>query len=91
MDNDQILKILKSYEKILKSRDNKPERGPVEDNYIRWGDNQLRNHALYMSQEIKSFLKLGRREKAMRWFGFLQCLMFQHCHYTIGQLCEENR
>lgn len=34
------------------------------------------SHALYMQEQIAVFLEDGRTEKAMRWLGFLQGVMW---------------
>lgn len=49
------------------------------------------NHAQFMCDEIKLYVDQGRIEKAMRWLGFLQGILFCEDLCTIGELGQMNR
>ena len=48
-------------------------------------------HLLGMIPKIGAFLDEGRREKAFRWLGFMQGVLYALGHYTIEQMAEHNR
>lgn len=47
-------------------------------------------HLLWMCQTIPLFLQEGRREKAMRWLGFLQGVCWVERIRTIEELKRDN-
>lgn len=46
-------------------------------------------HLLWMCEEILSGAVDG--EKAHRWIGFIQGVLWDDCQYTIAQMKEQNR
>ncbi len=48
-------------------------------------------HAAWMCSEIQQALDLGERERAMRWFGFTQGVLWAHGIYAVNELREQNR
>jgi hypothetical protein len=50
----------------------------------------IASHALYMQEQIAIFLETGRTEKAMRWLGFLQGVMWM-TGVPLNHLKEMNR
>ena len=48
-------------------------------------------HLLYMCESIRGFIAAGRREKAMRWLGFLQGALWVRGLATIDDMKEANR
>jgi hypothetical protein len=48
-------------------------------------------HCHGMINKMEEFLKLGKREKAMRWLCFIQCSLWSNGFYTISQLADHNR
>lgn len=51
----------------------------------------LEDHLVLMISKIRKFLVEGRREKAMRWLGFIQRVLWAEDIYTIDELKEHNR
>lgn len=58
-----------------------PKRLVGDERWVYLGWHRLVPHALFMCDEIVVLIRDGRREKAMRWLGFLQCLAL-----TLGAL-----
>jgi len=48
-------------------------------------------HIGYMLWKIPQFLKEGRKEKANRWLGFVQGVLWAKDFYTIEEMKEHNR
>jgi hypothetical protein len=53
--------------------------------------NKELSHASGMLDSIDSFMDEGRREKAFRWLGFVQGVLWVRGVYSIDQLKEHNR
>lgn len=52
---------------------------------------QAARHVLWMCAEVRTFLKEGRREKADRWLGFVQGVLWSLGHYTIDDMRSQSR
>lgn len=48
-------------------------------------------HLLYMCEQIAIFMEEGRREKAMRWLGFVQGALWSYDAASIDEMKEVNR
>lgn len=48
-------------------------------------------HALWMLDRIPEFMAAGRREKAMRWLGFVQGALWAWNYATIDEMKDDNR
>ena len=59
----QINQLIKTYAELLVSRGNEPVRNHEAPN---------EGHLLWMCEQVPQFLLCGRRDKAMRWLGFIQ-------------------
>jgi hypothetical protein len=93
MTDDKIYEVLERYSRDIAPAT--PARGPVDTDWRLWSFAMRYNHLAWIITQIREFLTTGRREKAMRWFGFLQGAMAtgrpQVNLYTIEQLAEHNR
>ena len=49
------------------------------------------DHLLSMIPTIRGFIAEGRREKAMRWLGFMQGVLWAEGIYTLHELMDHNR
>jgi len=64
-----------------------PTRKPIQ-----YDDRQdARSHLNWMCEEAQGFIRDGRRDKAMRWLGFIQGALWGMCDVTIEQMKELNR
>lgn len=54
-------------------------------------DDEASAHLLYMCNQINEFIAEDRREKAMRWLGFVQGALWQAGVFTIDELKNHNR
>jgi recombinational DNA repair protein (RecF pathway) len=48
-------------------------------------------HAAYMCDRITEFVAEGRRDKAFRWLGFLQGVLWVNGVFTLDELANHNR
>jgi hypothetical protein len=81
MTEEKLLAVLAVYEAKLKD-----PHDPCNEYY----DPQLQ-HLKGMIKEMRGFIAEGRREKVMRWLGFLQGVLWTHRVYTIDQLRGHNQ
>lgn len=49
------------------------------------------NHLRWMCQEVMVFLNEGKLEKAFRWLGFIQGVLWTECICDIEELKSDNR
>jgi hypothetical protein len=49
------------------------------------------SHLMFMCQEAQKFVDEGRVEKAMRWLGFLQGVMWKDDWYSLNDLKNHSR
>ena len=68
-----------------------PKRGPVDLSLRHWSHRQICNHLVWMLQQVRDFVEDGRREKAMRWLGFVQAALVTHGYFTIAQCADHNK
>jgi len=75
MKEEKIINACKKYEKDLKEL---------------YTDSDL-HHVQWMVSQVPNFLKEGRKEKANRWLGFIQGVLWAKKIYTIDEMKEHNR
>ena len=51
----------------------------------------LHPECVRMMPKIRQFLVEGRREKAFRWLGFMQGVLYMAGQFTIEELANHNR
>ena len=86
MNAAQIITIIDNYQKTLKLL--KPQRAPYD----------LRNpshaealgHAVHMCDQIKGLVAEKKLDKAHRWLGFLQGILWTQGIFTIDEMRAHN-
>lgn len=95
MTDEKLLQIIETSEKAIEAvrannREAAAERWSHPDLYPVF-HRQYLNHALWMLGEMRTLIAGGRREKAMRWLGFVQGVMFTTGVRTIEQMKKDNK
>ena len=49
------------------------------------------NHALWMCNKTREFMRQGRIAKTYRWIGMIQGILFMNGIYSLAQLKDHNR
>lgn len=96
MTPQQVLQALDTYETVLKGEEAKPRRCAAE---VTDPTTQVQlNHLLWMCEETRKFIAplameatQGDREKAMRWLGFIQGVLWTSGVYSIEDMKNHNR
>jgi len=87
MTPEQIQDALTKYEEYL-SAYGVPLRHPAGEGAPT--NEAAGRHALWMCSEVRKFLADGRREKADRWLGFIQGVLWVLGNYTIDNMRAHN-
>ncbi len=94
--HEQVTHMLDLYGKTLEELGYRPIPYPDLDAKI--GGNILRgakydslNHARWMCDEVRAFVRQGRWSKAYRWIGMIQGLLFMGGIVSISELKDHNR
>jgi len=86
MTNEQILAVAAKYESELVSY-------PAEhqgDGFPPSGRESMLSHARWMCRQIRDHVAAGRTEKAMRWLGFVQGIMWASGTKSIEAMRGDN-
>lgn len=83
----QVIDAVTSYAALLRERGTAPVQ---HTNHVGPGDEQVMEHALWMCGQVLTFDE-SRREKAMRWLGFIQCAMWTSGMRAIPSMKDDNR
>jgi hypothetical protein len=84
---DQILQAVQKYEKRLQPEGIRPERcSKSPDSSV-----EALNHVSWMIGEIRKQVAAQETEKAMRWLGFVQGVLWTNGVFTIDEMRDDNR
>jgi len=86
---EHIYKVVSKYEIQLKARSHTAEKADTSDPNLSL--KAKLNHTLWMCQEVRTFVEGNELEKANRWLGFLQGILWVNNIYTVDQMREDNR
>lgn len=88
MTPDQIVNVVTQYTAVLQARGCRARKAETSiPNSI---DEKL-DHAVWMCEQIFDFVKQSEWEKAARWLGFIQGVLYSHDIRTIDQMRDDNR
>ena len=87
MDDAQIVSALDRYEESLSGFPPKGYPHALNSPDCR----EALQHARSMIPKMRGFLEQGRREKLMRWLGFLQATLWIYAGMSLDSLKDDNR
>jgi len=87
MTDQQIQNSCIKYIELLK--DYSCER--IDDTVKNPSREQVLNHCKWMVDQIPTITALNKIEKAMRWIGFVQSILWCYGFYSINELKNDNR
>ncbi len=87
MTKGQVLSVVKRYRTYLSLAGDKPglanfDLPPTRGEGIR--------HLLSMCDQVEEMIEAGRVEKAMRWLGFMQGVLWAQGSFTLNELKGHN-
>ena len=71
-------------------RDPDAKSGPERLNHVRWMCDEIPNF-LKTDQPFETETSISKREKAMRWLGFVQGVISAYDVLTVEEMKEDNR
>lgn len=89
MNDAKILKVVQIYRNFFNEKGIEPIDYPHE--LILDSIEHGLAHCYGMLEKIEQFVKEGRRDKAFRWLGFIQGVVWATSHYSLEQLMNHNR
>lgn len=89
MTKEKIRKILDIYKE--KFSNYSPQEYPYGELLPVNQDTAVPKHALAMIDKIEKFLKEDKMERALIWFGFIQCCVWTSRKYTVQDLKKHTR
>ncbi len=90
MTNEKLLEVFSFYRHHLAVLDITPSRWPAEHRCPEYNRPML-EHVLWMLDEATKFVETGRSDKAFRWLGFIQGVLWTCQIFTIEELAKHNR
>lgn len=87
MTAETIISVVRAYQAAAVCAGVRPVRCPDD---VRPEGRQIKEHLVWMSHEIEYLVQEGRIEKAMRWLGFIQGILWAKGVLTISDLADQN-
>lgn len=93
MTDQKVLDVVRRYRERLENFKQRPYLLSLEHRLTQtdWPELEATTKAAHMLDSIESFIKAGRREKAMRWLGFVQGVLFVVGIFSIEEMANHNR
>jgi hypothetical protein len=89
MDDARVHAVLDLYEKLLDEKNVSLEQADIA--VVGLPRDVMLSHCRWAIPEVRAFLAADRREKAMRWLGFLQGALWALGLYSIQSLMGQNK
>jgi hypothetical protein len=88
MTPEQILSAINKYEKLLENLGDTPLESKHDN---RCCQSTATAHLLTMIPKMREFISQNKLEKAFRWLGFIQGVLWFEGLYTLDELKNDNR
>lgn len=89
MTPEKVLEVVKTYRSLFQSMEIRSAERPRDVLFC--GTIQSLEHCHSMLDKIVGFVHEGRMEKAFRWLGFIQGVLWATQVYTVDELKNHNR
>jgi len=91
MTNEQVMQVVAAYQARLSKEGYRPVQIDFDRTTASFPRSRQLEHVAWMCTEIQAALAAGEREKAMRWLGFTQGVLWAQGVYAVNELREQNR
>jgi hypothetical protein len=92
MTPDKLKKILAEYQAVLRPGERMPALVyPVRASLEQWQEGTVEGHIHWMCQEAQTFLEKNKVEKALRWLGFIQGVLWCLGYKSLDDLRDDSR
>jgi hypothetical protein len=89
--DDQVKQVVAAYQARLAREGYLPHQIDFDRTTADFPRSRQLEHVAWMCTEIQRALGAGEREKAMRWLGFSQGVLWAQGVYAVNELREQNR
>jgi hypothetical protein len=87
----QVKQVVKAYQERLEREGYRPSQIDFDRTTASFPRSRQLEHTAWMCQEIQRALDEGDRERAMRWLGFAQGVLWAQGIFAVNELREQNR
>jgi hypothetical protein len=91
MTDDQVKQVVTSYQARLSKEGYRPVQVDFDRTTAGVPRSRQLEHVSWMCVEIQAAVAGGDRDKAMRWLGFAQGVLWAHGVYAVNEMREQNR
>ena len=91
MTDEKILEVVERYRNLFETLDIAQIDYPHDQMLDSPEYEMSLGHCHGMLDKIVDYIRNGRRDKAFRWLGFVQGVLFVNKIFTIGDLANHNR
>lgn len=89
MTHEQVLAAVEKYEALVRKQASEPKRFFLSG--LLPSKQDCLAHVLYMIPELRKHLSSDKAEKAMRWLGFIQGVLWVTGLVSIEEMKDDNR
>lgn len=91
MTDEQVRQVVTAYRARLEREGYQPIQIDFDRTTSSFPRSRQLEHVSWMCGEILAALQAGEREKAMRWLGFTQGVLWAQGVYAVSEMREQNR
>ena len=91
MTDEQVRQVVTAYRARLEREGYQPIQIDFDRTTSGFPRSRQLEHVSWMCGEILRALEAGEREKAMRWLGFSQGVLWAQGVYAVNEMREQNR
>jgi len=91
MTDEQVKQVVTAYQARLTREGYQPVQIDFDRTTAAFPRSRQLEHVAWMCSEILVALAAGEREKAMRWLGFTQGVLWAQGVYAVNEMREQNR
>jgi hypothetical protein len=91
MTDEQVKLVVTAYQARLTREGYQPVQIDFDRTTASFPRSRQLEHVAWMCAGILAALAAGHREKAMRWLGFAQGVLWAHGVYAVAEMREQNR
>lgn len=91
MTDEQVKQVVIEYQARLTREGHLPSKIDFDRTTAAFPKSRQLEHVNWMCAEILAALAAGEREKAMRWLGFTQGVLWAQGVYAVNEMREQNR
>jgi hypothetical protein len=89
--DDQVKQVVQAYQERLAREGYRPHQIDFDRTTAGFPRSRQLEHVAWMCAEVERAIGAGERERAMRWLGFTQGVLWAQGVYAVNEMKEQNR